>query len=208
MAQKLMKLLEEVKDETWPAVALAWPSCSNPVARTEESRTTNDESACQGNDRRAIRFVNVPREVWRSVELLPLAAAVLPPVLELTDEVEDPDAELELLEPELFELELLEPELFELELLEPELLPDAADTAVAVAAGVTVVVKVIVTVARLATLYKKNMKRVSQSKYSLGAGIERVPWNRNMKILLRCSFRLRQQRTQPCSSRSEAPPGQ
>lgn len=47
VAQKLMKLLLEVKEATWPAVAFAWPSCSNPVAMTEESRATETESTSQ-----------------------------------------------------------------------------------------------------------------------------------------------------------------
>lgn len=32
--QKLMKLFEDVRDGDWPAVALADPSCSNPVQIT------------------------------------------------------------------------------------------------------------------------------------------------------------------------------
>jgi hypothetical protein len=38
VAQKLMKLLTEVKEATWPAAGVSWPSFSKPVAITLGSR--------------------------------------------------------------------------------------------------------------------------------------------------------------------------
>jgi hypothetical protein len=40
--QKLMKLLLEVRDGTWPAVAFSCPFCSKPLAMTFGSRAKTD----------------------------------------------------------------------------------------------------------------------------------------------------------------------
>ena len=47
VAQKLMKLFDDVRDATWPAVGVSWPSFSKPVAMTDW--------------RSAIRYILVPR---------------------------------------------------------------------------------------------------------------------------------------------------
>lgn len=78
VSQKLMKLLDEVNDATWPAVAFACPSDSKPVAITEESRV---------------------RELWASSVLVDEAAAAVeePVLVEEIAEV-DPAPALELAE--------------------------------------------------------------------------------------------------------------
>src|SRR5882762_6609981 len=38
VAQKLIKLFDDVREATCPATFVAWPSCSKPLARTDGSR--------------------------------------------------------------------------------------------------------------------------------------------------------------------------
>lgn len=40
-AQKLMKLFVDVREATWPASGVAWPSCSKPLAITDGSSVSD-----------------------------------------------------------------------------------------------------------------------------------------------------------------------
>lgn len=113
VAQKLMKLLVDVRLADCPAVGVSWPVFANPVAITELSRV---------------------REVCKSLEVAALldaaevvAAAAADDVVELLPDAPlEPDWEPEPVEPDLVPV-LLEPELLPAlvpVLLEPALFPD------------------------------------------------------------------------------------
>eukprot|EP00753_Platysulcus_tardus_P019083 PLAT7048.2.p2 GENE.PLAT7048.2~~PLAT7048.2.p2 ORF type:complete len:216 (+),score=6.72 PLAT7048.2:124-771(+) len=165
VAQKLMKLLEEVLEATWPAAGWDWPSFWKPVAITDLSRVNDDWSASAAA---LLPVEPVPVAALLPVEPFPVAALLpVEPLLDAAllpeeaveveldaaaedDEVLEPelpldpddDLEPEDVEPDDFEPDDLLPELFEPEpLLVAALFTEGVDvTAEAVTVAVIVTV--------------------------------------------------------------------